>query len=145
MKSLFAFVLLFTSISYGKVSCFKALNPQSITIKTESGKSEKAQAAQLIYQDEKSVDAEGVETPPHLHLRAQSKTLKFSTVAYQFDKGGDFLVECDGGKTSLIKKSSSLILTSDYLAGEVNSADEGCSTGEVAYRNLTMTPAPCAD
>lgn len=145
MKTLFAFVLLFTSISYGKVSCFKASNPQSITIKTESGKSEKAQAAQLVYQDEKSVDGEGVETPPHLRLRAQSKTLKFSTVAYQFDGSKDFLVECDGGKTSLIKKSSSLLLTSDYLAGEVNSADEGCSTGEVAYRNLTMTPAPCAD
>ncbi|QDK37849.1 hypothetical protein [Bdellovibrio sp. NC01] len=145
-KSTCAFLIAFAgSSTLASTVCYKALNPQNISIKPENRKVERASAARIVYQNVKSVDPSGVTIFPSLAIRAQSKSYKFKTTAYQFDEThpDDFSVECDGGKTTMKKVGGILVLNSEYLAGEIKTPDEGCATGSVSFKNLAVEETSC--
>src|SRR5438445_9712771 len=89
-------ILLSSSMSSARPACYQATNPKVITIKELEGKGkhEKAKAAQAIWQSQNTIH-DGTTMPPNIKIKAQSKTLRFSTWAFQMDpqKPGNYYVE----------------------------------------------------
>ncbi|WP_340597598.1 hypothetical protein [Bdellovibrio sp. GT3] len=128
-------------------ACYNASNPQAITIKESEGKESKesASTAKAIWENE-ATDQDGVLVPAYIKLNAQSKNLRFSTMALRFPDGepDKYYVECDGGFLTLVKTGTRLKLNSTYLAGEIQSSnDDGCGMGEVKFKDLILEKTNC--
>ncbi|WP_413582594.1 hypothetical protein [Bdellovibrio sp. HCB288] len=126
--------------------CYKATNPQVITIKESEGKERKesATSAQAIWEKESSEENGHIE-PAYVKLNARSKNLRFSTMALRFPDGepDKYYVECDGGFLTLTKTGTRLKLNSTFLAGEIQSSNDGCGMGEVKFKDLILVKTNC--
>lgn len=126
-----------------KDTCYKALNPQVITItyyKGHKGKPVK----------EKALSAKVTFTSYELHLRdvvfrVKSKTLLFKTMASLYMEKPEirYTVDCDGGGTSFEKtKEGLLIANSKLMAGEIKTGED-CVEGTIDYKDLKLKKIAC--
>jgi hypothetical protein len=55
-----------------------------------------------------------------------------------------YSVECDGGSMTVKKiDSETLLLNSDYIAGEVTNAAEGCNNARLEFKDLVVKKTEC--
>jgi hypothetical protein len=155
MKKLVMTAVCLASINASAVEkCYQATNPKSITITRDANARqgiseivEIAVAAQVKLETEsKQVQEDGYTytVEPHITLEAQSKNLKFLTVANQ-NQGtkNEYGVDCDGGRVTVTKTKKGLVLNSERLNGDVTAGSEGCSAGSVVFKNLKVTEKSC--
>jgi hypothetical protein len=132
-------MIMASSVSFAKTTCYQALNPQNITIKSDlhPEQTEKALSADVTLQN--------VDGTPQLSMNVQSKSYVFKTFAFAVDKKSptEYVVDCDGGRTDAKLVGGILVMNSNYLAGEITQANEGCSEGSVVIKNLALEEAVC--
>jgi hypothetical protein len=146
--SLFVSVVLTNSAFALEHECYKAINPEVITIvSTDSGRTEPAKTASVKISIDTKRNVNAGMSDTHLRFKAKSKTLRFDTYSLPdpsptSSSTARWYVECDGGALYLSRDGDNLVLNSQYLAGEVSS-DLGCGNGQVTFENLRLEKVRC--
>ncbi len=138
-------VLGFAQSALAAPKCYRALNPQNITISShEDTKTERAVSARIKLETEKTIAPEGYEILPNIDFQARSKSMRFTTGAggYDQENPNTYYVDCDGGNVSVQVVGGIVVLNSERLSGEVKTSN-GCSTGSVTFSNLAFEEVTC--
>lgn len=124
-------------------TCYKALNPQVVTITYYKGNKrtpikEKALSARVTFMSYE-------EHERAVAFRVKSKTLSFKTIATLYTEKPEvrYSVDCDGGGTSFEKTTDGLLIANaKQMAGEVK-IGEDCVEGTVDYKDLKLKKIAC--
>lgn len=135
-----------STISHAEIidlKCYKSLNPSEVTIThLDSGNKETANSVKVQTYTEISKYDETEYKSPFMKVIANSKTMKFETIAIK-QNNRTYQVECDGGSASVIKIGKIMVLNTKYLAGDVVSSEEGCGTGTISGTDLALKEEAC--
>ena len=133
---MFIFLSLFI-LSLKAGVCFEATNVEGVTISSDS----REEQAKSI-----SLELSLVEKTPWATFNVLGQSLKFQTVAIggYLPSKGLYGVECDGGQVEIRLNNQGALIESDFLAGDVFSRDEGCSTGALSFSGpVQLTEVQC--
>lgn len=132
----------FVSFSFGAfaaepqvLGCFKAVNPQNVTISLYDAhheaaiKQENGLSAKIMLKSAGESKTEGYFIPATVRLTVKSATLRTVSIASNFDpkQKNVYGIECDGGSVTIDRKGNQAVANAEYLASESTViGEEGC-------------------
>lgn len=158
MKSTLALALILVSssafaMSEKDISCYSAQNPGAIMVEPLDGNPEMSigveadmRVATQVYSKQEDGHNSELRTA-NLKVRTNLEW-KVDVGAFLNDafkaNAPTYSVECDGGSMTLKELADgTLLLNSDYIAGEMTRLDEGCSSAKLQFKDLVMKKSVC--
>ncbi len=145
-------ILLASSASFGattELNCYKAANAKEIKAENidTGAKSIGKRATLRLSTETDEYSSEGFNKIAKLRVVTtdESRIMVWANLSkLESQKLPTYRVDCDGGAMSVKKiDNETLLLNSDYIAGEVTNAEEGCSNARLEFKDLMMKKTAC--
>lgn len=156
MNKYFFATLIFSGMAFAqnKATCYKAENPQNISVKiynenamdgiTRLAMDEKGKAAGVRFRtDDIFKDDQGNFSSVDVLVR--TKSLKAKTSASDFNRNGQYGIECDGGQIAFKKSGQKLIANTEYLTAYALMANSGECAGDatIEMKDVVFKKVTC--
>ena len=152
MKAILAIALvLASSTSFAAIkeqTCYKAANPGEIKAEKDDGKISVGKRATLkLATETDQYSSSGIARTGKLRVVTtdESRIMVWGNInSGMKTKLPTYQVDCDGGSMTVKKvDATTLILNSEYIAGEVQNGEEGCSNARLKFEDLVMKKTEC--